>query len=387
MPSHATHLECTGCGAHHPHRVLQGVSPCCALPLYVRYDLAGVGDALPRQALSGRSADLWRYAELLPVEDPATAPVLGEGWTPLLSVPRLAAELGMDRLLVKEEGGNPTGSFKARGLALAVARAAELGAREVALPTAGNAGAAAAAYAARAGLVCHVFAPRDTSAAILAQIRALGARLVLVEGVITDCAARVREGAERHGWVDLSTLREPYRVEGKKTMGIELAEQLGWRLPDAILYPAGGGTGLVGMWKAFAEMEALGWIGPERPRMFAVQAAGCAPIVRAFAAGAERAEPWERPATRALGLRVPRAIGDFLMLRALRESGGGAVAVGDDEMEAWVERGGAASGIYFAREGAATLAALAALCAQGLIAPGELTVCFNTATGLTDPVH
>jgi threonine synthase len=385
MSSHATHLECTGCGAHHTHRARQGVSPCCSLPLYVRYDLEAVRAALPRDALANRSADLWRYAELLPVEDVAAAPRLGEGWTPLLSLPRLAGELGMEQLLVKEEGGNPTGSFKARGLALAVARAAELGAGEVALPTAGNAGAAAAAYAARAGLVCHVFAPRDTSSPILAQTRALGARLELVDGLITDCAARVREGVERHGWVDLSTLREPYRVEGKKTMGIEIAEQLGWLLPDAILYPAGGGTGLVGMWKAFAEMEALGWIGAERPRMFAVQASGCAPVVRAFEAGAERAEPWENPRTRALGLRVPRAIGDFLMLRALRESGGGAVAVEDAEMERWQSRGGAASGVYFAREGAATLAALEKLLARGELAPNARVVCFNTATGLTEP--
>lgn len=385
MKSHATHLECTGCGEGHSHRGVQGVSSCCGLPLFVRYDLAALRGSGLREKLPGRAADLWRYAELLPVEDPAGAPRFGEGWSPLLRLPRLAGELGMDALLLKEEGQNPTGSFKARGLAVAVARAAELGVREVALPTAGNAGAAAAAYAARAGLVCHVFAPRDTPAPILAQTRALGARLELVDGLITDCAARVREGVERSGWVDLSTLREPYRVEGKKTMGIELAEQLGWRLPEIILYPAGGGTGLVGMWKAFEEMETLGWIGASRPRMFAVQAEGCAPIVRAFEAGADRAEPWESPTTRARGLRVPRAIGDFLMLRALRTSGGGAVAVPDEEMEGWVARGGAASGVYFSREGAATLAALARLRAAGEIAADAEVVCFNTATGLTDP--
>jgi threonine synthase len=378
----ATHLECTRCGARHESEAPQRLSGCCQKPLYARYDLEAIRGRLPREALRGRSADLWRYAELLPVRDPAHAVRLGEGWTPLIDAPRLAARIGVGRCLVKDEGQNPTASFKARGLCMAVSRARELGVEAVALPSAGNAGSAAAAYAAAAGLPCHVVVPRDTPHAIVEETRALGAEVELLDGLITDCAARVAEGARDHGWFDLSTLREPYRAEGKKTMGYEVAEQLGWRLPDAIVYPTGGGTGLVGMWKAFDEMERLGWIGPARPRMISVQAAGCAPIVRAFAAGAEHAAPWEGAHTYASGLRVPRAVGDFLILDALRRSGGTAVAVEDAEMRRWTPLVGRDTGIFCAPEGAATAAAAAALAAGGALGPDDEVLLFNTGSGL-----
>jgi threonine synthase len=378
----AAHLECTRCGQEFESERLWRLSPCCAKPLYARYDLDRIRPHFRPADLRGRRADLWRYAEVLPVRADAFRLTLGEGFTPLVPAPRLAAALGLERVWVKDEGQNPTGSFKARGLALAVARAWELGARDVAIPSAGNAGSAAAAYAAAAGLVAHVVVPADTPHAIQEEIRALGAELKLVEGLITDAGARVAEGAEAHGWFDLSTLKEPYRVEGKKTMGYELFEQLGGRLPDAIVYPTGGGTGLVGMWKAFDEMERLGWIGPARPRMIAVQAAGCAPIVRAWDAGAEVAEPWQDAATYASGLRVPRAIGDFLILRAIRESGGAALAVEDPAMREAVRVLGRTTGIYAAPEGAATVAAVPDLLRRGLLRPDEEVVLFNTGSGL-----
>lgn len=381
-PGGATHLECTRCGATYPSEELHGLSPCCQKPLYARYDLDSIRGRLRREELVGRPADLWRYAELLPVRDPRHAVRLGEGWTPLLDAPRLAAELGVGRVWIKDEGQNPTASFKARGLCLAVSRARELGVTDVALPSAGNAGSATAAYAAAAGMRAHIVVPRDTPRAIVEEIRALGADLELLDGLITDCGARVAEGAREHGWFDLSTLKEPYRVEGKKTMGYELAEQLGWRLPDVIVYPTGGGTGLVGMWKAFEEMERLGWIGPERPRMVSVQAAGCAPIVRAWERGEEHAEPWEGAQTYASGLRVPRAVGDFLILRGIRESGGAAVAVPDEEMERWTRIVGSLTGVFCAPEGAATAAAVPLLAAQGAIRPGDEVVLFNTGSGL-----
>src|SRR5215212_10488362 len=282
----ATHLECTRCGAHHDADVPHRLSPCCQKPLYPRYDLPSLARRVTRDEVACRSADLWRYHELLPVRDPAHAVRLGEGWTPLVDAPRLAGRLGVARLWIKDEGQNPTASFKARGLCMAVSRAKELGIREVALPSAGNAGSATAAYAAAAGMRAHVVLPRDTPAPIVEEMRALGADVELIDGLITDCAVRVAAGAREHGWFDLSTLKEPYRVEGKKTMGYEVAEQLGWTLPDVIVYPTGGGTGLVGMWKAFEEMEELGLIGSERPRMVVVQADGCAPIVKAFESGA-----------------------------------------------------------------------------------------------------
>jgi threonine synthase len=376
-----THLECTRCGATYPGAQLWRLSPCCAKPLYARYDLAALSATFRPEALAGREPTLWRYAEVLPVSDPAYRLTLGEGLTPLLDAPRLAAELGVERIFLKDEGQNPTGSFKARGLALAVARAWELGVREVALPSAGNAGSAAAAYAAAAGLACHVVVPADTPRVIIEEIRALGADLQLIEGLITDAGARVAEGAERHGWFDLSTLKEPYRVEGKKTMGYELFEQLG-RLPDVIVYPTGGGTGLVGMWKAFDEMQQLGWIGAERPRMISVQAAGCAPIVRAWERGESAAEPWTDAHTYASGLRVPRAVGDFLILDAVRTSNGAAIAVDDDAMRAAVLRIGATTGVFAAPEGGAVAAAIPLLLERGLLERGEEVVLFITGSGL-----
>lgn len=378
----ATHLECTRCGAEYPSEEPAGLSPCCAKPLYPRYDLDAVGSRVTRDDLAGRSADLWRYAEVLPVRDPGSMVRLGEGWTPLLDAPRLADELGVGRVWVKDEGQNPTASFKARGLCLAVSRAKELGIREVALPSAGNAGSATAAYAAAAGIQAHIVVPRDTPEPIIQEIRALGADLELLDGLITDCGARVAEGVREHGWFDLSTLKEPYRVEGKKTMGYEVAEQLGWRLPDVIVYPTGGGTGLVGMWKAFDEMERMGWIGAERPKMISVQAAGCAPIVRAWERGEEEAEPWVGAETYASGLRVPRAVGDFLILSAVRESGGAAVAVPDAEMERWTPLVGRLTGVFCAPEGAATAAAIPVLREMGVVGDEDEIVLFNTGSGL-----
>lgn len=381
-PGGATHLECTRCGASYPSEEPHRLSPCCAKPLYARYDLDAIGRRLSRDDLAGRSADLWRYAELLPVRDPRFAVRLGEGWTPLIDTPRLAAEIGMRQLWVKDEGQNPTASFKARGLCMAISRALELGMREIALPSAGNAGSATAAYAAAAGIAAHIVVPSDTPHPILEEIRALGADLELLEGLITDCGARVAEGVREHGWFDLSTLKEPYRVEGKKTMGYEVAEQLGWTLPDAIVYPTGGGTGLVGMWKAFDEMEQLGWIGSERPKMISVQAAGCAPIVRAWEQGTDSAEPWEDAETYASGLRVPRAVGDFLILDAVRASGGAAIAITDEEMRQWTRTVGRLTGIFCAPEGAATAAALPPLIERGVLDPNDSVVLFNTGSGL-----
>ncbi|MDT8367936.1 MAG: threonine synthase [Longimicrobiales bacterium] len=381
IPTGATHLECTATGERHESEVLQTLSP-AGKPFFARYDLDAIRDTFTPASLVGRRADLWRYAEVLPVRDPAHRVALGEGWTPLLDAPRLAARLEVDRVWIKEEGQNPTGSFKARGLAMAVSRAKELGATAIALPSAGNAGSAAAAYGAAAGLEVHVVVPSDTPAPIVAEIRALGAHLQLLDGLINDCGRVVREGVEREGWFDLSTLKEPYRVEGKKTMGYELFEQLGGRLPDVIVYPTGGGTGLIGMWKAFEEMEQLGWIGKDRPRMISVQAAGCAPIVRAFESGLDHAEPWTGARTYASGLRVPGAIGDFLILDAVRSSGGAAVAVPDHEMERWVHAMGADTGVFAAPEGGAVAAAVAALRASGGIAESEEVVLFNTGSGL-----
>ena len=380
MPG-AVSLECTACGSTVEPERLWRLSDCCAKPLYPRYALWPA--PLEPAALRGRGPDLWRYAEVLPVRDPAHRVSLGEGFTPLLDAPRLAESLGVARVWVKDEGQNPTGSFKARGLAMAISRASELGVRAVAIPSAGNAGSATAAYAAAAGIEAHVVVPDDTPVPILEETRALGAHLTLVPGLITDAAAVVAEGVREHGWFDLSTLKEPYRVEGKKTMGYELFEQLGGRLPDAIVYPTGGGTGLVGMWKAFEEMEQMGWARGSRPAMISVQSDTCAPIVRAHAEGAAQAAPWEGEATtRANGLRVPRAVGDFLILRAIAESGGTAVAVGDDEMDEGVRAIGAATGVFACPEGGATYAAAARLAGSGVLGPDAEVVLFNTGSGL-----
>ena len=333
-------------------------------------------------SLVGRAPTLWRYEEVLPVRKPACRVSLGEGFTPMVESSRLARSLGVGRLWIKDEGQNPTGSFKDRGLCMAVSRALELGAAELAIPSAGNAAGSSAAYGAAAGLPVHVVVPVDTPAPILAEIQALGADLQLLEGLISDCGAVIRRRCDEDGWWDLSTLKEPYRVEGKKTMGYELFEQLGGRLPDAIVYPTGGGTGLIGMWKAFAEMEELGWIGAERPRMFSVQSDGCAPMVRAWEEGWEEAGVWEEAATYAAGLRVPGAVGDFLILRAIREAGGGAVAVPDAAMQDWVHRVGAATGIFAAPEGGATAAAVPRFRDMGLIGSRDEVVLFNTGGGL-----
>lgn len=325
---------------------------------------------------------MWRYRELLPLRPGETPVTLGEGFTPLLHARRLGARLGLARLFVKDESLNPTNSFKARGLSAAVTRARALGAATIALPTAGNAGNAAAAYAAAAGLGCEVFVPRDAKVPFIHECRLYGANVTLVDGLITDAGRVAAERGRAAGWYDVSTLREPYRVEGKKTMGYELAEQLDWRLPDWIVYPTGGGTGLIGMWKAFAEMEALGWIGATRPRMVSVQADGCAPIVRAFARGDDTAAPWEHARTAADGLRVPRAVGDFLILRALRDSGGTAVAVPDAAMIDAMRALGRLEGVSAAPEGGAALAALERLVADGRIGSDDTVVLFNTGGAL-----
>jgi threonine synthase len=329
---------------------------------------------------------MWQIPELMPVRDPVNIVSLGEGGTPLLAAPRLGARLGFSRLMIKEEGLNPTGSFKARGISAAVSKAKELGITALTIPTAGNAGSALAAYGARAGMAVEVFLPADTPALFKQEMRAFGATLYEVDGLIDQAGALARARAAEVGAFDVSTLKEPYRCEGKKTMGYEVAQQLGWRLPDVIVYPTGGGTGIVGMWKAFAEMEALGWISAQRPRMVSVQAAGCAPIVRAFEEGAERARPWEDAATYASGIRVPAAVGDYLILRAVRESGGRAVAVSEEEIADGARLISTLEGIFAAPEGGATLAAVLKLRERGEVRDDETVVLFNTGTGLKYPL-
>ena len=384
-PSTLTHLECSICGSRHSSDELQTVCRECGRALFARYDLERARTTLTREGLRGRIASMWRYAEVLPASELAGEVSFGEGMTPLLATTRLGAELGCRDLLVKDEGGNPTGSFKARGIAAAIAMAKRLGVTAIGIPTAGNAGSAAAAYGSRSGIAAHVAMPADTPQAIIDEVRNYGAELELVDGLIGDAGRRIADGAREHGWFELSTLREPYRVEGKKTMGYELWEQLAGELPDAVLYPTGGGTGLIGMWKAFAELEAMGLLGPERPRMFVVQAAGCAPIVRAWSAGAERAEPWEQAATIAPGIRVPAPFADDLILRTLRDSCGTAVAVPDGSIVASMRRFGRVEGIDACPEGAATLAGLELLLADGTLSGDERIVLFNTGTGLKHP--
>ena len=379
--SYLSHLECGRCGERLEPDRLWNLCPKCQKPLLARYDLEAARAAVDRSALAGREPTLWRYRELLPVRDLRFKLCLGEGFTPLLRARRLGEETGSENLFIKDEGLNPTGSFKARGLAVAVSRAFELGAAAVSIPTAGNAGCAMSAYAALAGIEAHVFMPADVPKPFLNECRVLGAEVTLIDGLITDCGRAAREGVEKFGRFDVSTLKEPYRIEGKKTMGYELAEQMGWALPDVIIYPTGGGTGLVGMWKAFDEMEKLGWIGPARPRMVTVQSDGCAPMVKAFHEGKEFAEPWPDARTIADGLRVPAAVGDFLILRALRESRGTAVAVPDEEILAGTYLMGRTQGIWPAPEGGATLAAFLELRRQGWIGDGERVVLFNTGSG------
>ncbi len=384
-PTFVTHLECSATGARYPADELHNLSR-ERKPLLVRYDLEAIKKGLSKQTLAGRPRDLWRYRELLPVRRAADIVSLGEPVTPILELPRLAKTLAAGNILVKDESRLPTGSFKARGLALAVSMAKALGVKHMAMPTNGNAGAALSAYASRAGIRSTVFCPADTPEVNVREIALQGASVYRVNGLIDDCGKLVAEGAAKAGWFDTSTLKEPYRIEGKKTMGIELAEQLGWQLPDVILYPTGGGTGLIGMWKAFAELEAIGFIGSKRPRMVAVQAAGCAPIVRAYDAGADHAPRWEDAHTIAAGIRVPQAIGDFLILRAVRESGGFAVAVGDEAITAAIEEVARTEGLLLCPEGAATYAALKQALADGRIGRGEQAVLFNCATGLKYPL-
>jgi threonine synthase len=387
MPSFFSHLECSvpcGAGPYDPRRIQHLCS--CGAPLLARYDF-GAARSWSRDSLTGREASMWRYRELMPLletgqglEPPVT---LGEGWTPLLHARRLGEALGLQRLYVKDESLNPTNSFKARGLSAAVTRALHLGARILSVPTAGNAGCALAAYAAAAGLQARVFMPRDVKSPFIKECELYGAQVELVDGLITDAGRVAAEKGQPQGWYDVSTLKEPYRIEGKKTMGYEIAEQLGWSLPDWIIYPTGGGTGMVGMWKAFAELSALDWIDPvRRPHMVTVQAAGCAPIVRAFEAGTEKAAPWENAHTIADGLRVPKAIGDFLVLRAIRESGGAALAVGDAEMVAGMRELGRLEGVSAAPEGGAGVEALRVLVGEGRIQADETVVLFNTGGAL-----
>jgi threonine synthase len=354
----------------------------CGSPLLVSYDLRTASATLAKASLQGRVPTLWRYRELLPLQDDANLISLGEGFTPLIEAKTLARELGLERLWIKDEAQNPTGSFKDRGLSLAVSRAKELGVKKVAIPSAGNAGGSLAAYAARGGLEAYVFMPKDTPSSNQIEAQQYGARLTLVDGLINDCGKIIAERKVAEGWFDVSTLKEPYRIEGKKTMGYEIAEQLNWTLPEVIIYPTGGGTGLIGMWKAFKEMEQLGWIANKRPRMVSVQASGCAPIVKAFYEGRETAEPWPQAETLASGLRVPQAVADFLMLRAIRESNGTALSVGDDEMLREIPRVGRAEGIFFCPEGAACVAALRRLVQQRWLKPTDSVVIFNTASGL-----
>jgi threonine synthase len=354
----------------------------CGSPLLVEYDLDRARRSFARSSLNGRSPTMWRYAELLPVQHDGNIISLGEGFTPLIAAGRLGEELGLSHLYIKDESTNPTGSFKARGLSAAVSMAKELGLKKLAIPSAGNAAGAMAAYAAHAGLQSYIFMPADTPRANIREAEVFGAHVTLVDGLITDCGKIVGERKNQEGWFDLSTLKEPYRIEGKKTMGYELAEQSGWELPDVILYPTGGGTGLIGMWKAFREMETLGWIGSRRPRMVTVQSAGCAPLVRAFHNNETSAAFWNDARTIASGLRVPRAIGDFLILQALRESRGTAVAVEDGELLDAMKLCGRLEGLFLCPEGAACLPALRKLVEAGWVGADEKVVIFNTGTGL-----
>ncbi len=377
-----SHLECTSCGLRHEWQRLQNLCTACHKPLFAIYDLAAADRTLKREALATREKSLWRYREVLPLPDGVEPVSLGEGGTPLLRAERFGRAVELSELWIKDESQNPTQSFKARGMAVAVSMAKYLGATKLAVPSAGNAGGALAAYAARAGLEAHIFMPRDTPRANVIECRELGAQITLINGLITDCGAEIARRKATEGWFDMSTLKEPYRVEGKKTLGYELAEQSDWRLPDVILYPTGGGTGLIGMWKAFDEMETLGWIGSKRPRMFSVQATGCAPIVRAFENADSIAAEFPEAHTCASGLRVPKAIGDFLILKILRQSNGGAVAVDDEEMMRVTREVGSSEGLFVAPEGAACFAALKSLISSGKIASDERVVIFNTGSGI-----
>ncbi len=380
MPN-VTHLECSLCAQRFEANRIHNLCSCGGA-LLVRYDLDAVRRSWSRETLAQARPDLWRYWPVLPARAEASIVSLGEGMTPLVRAEKLGAALGASNVWVKDEGLNPTGSFKARGMTAAITMARELGIRKIAIPSAGNAASAAAAYAAAAGMETHIFMPNDVPQANYIECKALGAHVTLVNGLISDCARIVSERKEQEGWFDMSTLKEPYRIEGKKTMGYEVAEQCNWQLPDAIFYPTGGGVGLIGMWKAFEEMEALGWIGPQRPKMIAVQAEGCQPVVRAFEQRAPRSEFWQDAATLAAGLRVPKPLGDVLILNALRESGGTAIAVNDEEILDGGMELASLEGIFAAPEGAACVPALRKLLANGFLKPEESIVLYNTGSGL-----
>jgi threonine synthase len=385
LPSFVTHLECAMTGERHEANQVHNLSR-AGKPLLVRYDLAGVKKALTKDKLAGRPADLWRYRELLPVRRKEDIVSLGEIMTPMVAMPKLQKKLGGGEILVKDEGRLPTGSFKARGLVMAVSMAKALGIKHMAMPTNGNAGAALAAYASHCGIKTTIFCPEDTPEVNVSEIALQGASVYRVNGLIDDCGKIVGEGKAKVGWFDTSTLKEPYRIEGKKTMGLELVEQLGWDVPDAIFYPTGGGTGLIGMWKAFDELEKIGFIGAKRPRMIAVQAAGCAPMVKAYEEGKEHAPRWENAHTIASGIRVPQAVGDFLILRAVRESGGFAIAVEDPAIEMALDEMAREEGFLLCPEGAATYAAYKQSLADGRVKKSDRVVLFNCASGLKYPL-
>ncbi len=378
--SFMTHLECSKCGESASPNELHNLCP-CGFPLLARYDLAGVSRTLKKTDLLDRPADMWRYCEVMPVADEREIITLGEGLTPLVSLDSLAREYSTASLIIKDEAVNPTGSFKARGLSAAVTMAKKLGATKLAIPTAGNAGGALAAYGAHANLEVFIFMPRDTPTANRIEAEFCGAHVTLVDGLINDAGMMIAERKEREGWFDVSTLKEPYRIEGKKTMGYEIAEQLSWKLPQVIFYPTGGGTGLIGMWKAFQEMEEMGWIGSERPRMVSVQSEGCAPIVKAFEQGLDQAPAWENAATFASGIRVPKAIGDFLILRAVRDSEGTAVSVSEREIFEAIREVGTREGVFLCPEGAACWAAFKKLRSRDWIRPEDQVILYNTGTG------
>lgn len=379
--TYVTYLECSLCQKKHDAGQAHNLCECGG-PLLVRYDLERVRQSWSRDQVRSGPTTMWRYAPVLPPGNETSIVSLGEGFTPLVRTPRLGGRVGADQLWVKDEGLNPTGSFKARGLSCAVSMCVELGIRKVAIPSAGNAASALAAYAAAAGLEAHIFMPRDVPQSNFIECKAFGARVTLVDGLISDCARIVNAGAQSEGWFDVTTLKEPYRIEGKKTMGYEVAEQMDWELPDVIFYPTGGGVGIIGMWKAFYEMEALGWIGSKRPKMIAVQVEGCQPVVRAYQQGAQRSQFWENAHTVASGLRVPKPLGDFLILEAVRSSGGTAIAVSDqDLLDAGVQLA-SEEGMFVAPEGAACVAALQKLLANGFLKRNEKMVIYNTGSGL-----
>ncbi|MEW6129819.1 MAG: threonine synthase [Acidobacteriota bacterium] len=377
-----THLYCSGCGKEYEPRRLYNLCPACSKPLMVAYDLAKAAQSLTKDRLAARESTLWRYREVLPVDNDANKLCLGEGMTPLIKAQGLGEQLGLTNLFIKDESLNPTASFKARGMAVAISMAKELGAKKLAVPSAGNAAGALAAYAAKAGLPAYIFMPQDTPKANIIECQLMGAKVTLINGLITDCGKIVAERKEAEGWFDVSTLKEPYRVEGKKTMGYEVAEQMNWQLPDVILYPTGGGTGLIGMWKAFDEMEQMGWIDSRRPRMVSVQADGCAPVVKAFAAGATVGADIPDAHTVASGLRVPKAVGDFIMLDIIRKSGGTAISVTDAELIEGTKTISSSEGIFVAPEGGALLPALKKMIDNNQVAKDERIVLFNTGSGL-----